>query len=400
MRWAGRIVEPMERRAGRSGWLVGLGLVLAAVVASAAAAADGTLTVDGSAEAGRPAARLRPLRSFSVVAGGDVLTENAVLAAGAAAAGPGVRYDFSPVFAPVRPIVEAADLAICHMEIPIGRPGERPGVYGRSPFGGNLLLAPYEIAGALRDAGFDRCSTASNHSNDLGPVGIDSTLDAFDDVGLSHTGTARQPAEAEAPQGLVVGGVAVAHLSATRYSNTNRPSDGWRLDYAASVDDIAAEVRAARAAGAEIVIVSLHISRELDSAPSVDDRAYVTALTAAVPIDLVVEHGPHVVQPLERVNGAWVYWSVGNFVSGMGQPGATRYGPPTLDGLLAQVRFDEQEGGGFRSTASAILICNEIVDRTVHPALATLADPGISASLRGELQRCVERTRPVVPQAT
>jgi poly-gamma-glutamate synthesis protein (capsule biosynthesis protein) len=286
------------------------------------------------------------------------------------------------------------------MEIPIGRPGERAGVHGRSPYGGNLLLAPHELATGLQQTGFDRCTTASNHSNDLGPAGIASTLDAFDSVGISHTGTARTAEESAAPRGVVVGGVAVAHLSFTRYSNTNRPADGWRLDFAGSVHRIATDVREARANGAEVVIVSLHISRELASEPSAADRAFVTDLTAEVPIDLIVEHGPHVIQPVEQVNGAWVFWSVGNFVSGMGQPGATRYGPPTLDGLLAQVHFEEQGGGGFLATPTAVLICNEIVDRTVYPALATLARPAISNALRRQLESCVARARVVVPDLT
>jgi poly-gamma-glutamate capsule biosynthesis protein CapA/YwtB (metallophosphatase superfamily) len=37
-------------------------------------------------------------------------------------------------------------------------------------------------------------------------------------------------------------------------------------------------------------------------------------------IDLLVEHGPHVIQPVEQVNGTWVYWSVGKLISGMGIP--------------------------------------------------------------------------------
>ena len=114
----------------------------------------------------------------------------------------------------------------------------------------------------------------------------------------------------------------------------------------------------------------------------------------------MVEHGPHVIQPVEQVNGTWVYWSVGNFVSGMGQPGATRYGPPTLDGLIATARFEEVSPGRFVVTPTPVLICNEIFGRTVYPALATLADPTTSPALRSQLEACVARTRPIVPGIT
>src|SRR6476469_8676420 len=90
-----------------------------------------------------PATRLTPpARSFSLVATGDVLTESLVMSAAASyATGAGERFRFAPLFAGVAAIISSADLAICHMEMPIGAPGERPGEYGRSPFGGNRILA-------------------------------------------------------------------------------------------------------------------------------------------------------------------------------------------------------------------------------------------------------------------
>jgi poly-gamma-glutamate capsule biosynthesis protein CapA/YwtB (metallophosphatase superfamily) len=295
----------------------------------------------------------------------------------------------------VTPLIFAASLAICHEEIPIGYPGAFAGVYGRSPYGGNLLLAPYEIAPALKQAGFDRCTTSSNHSNDVGTPGIDSTLDVLDSMGISHVGTARTPAESAIAL-FTVNGVRVAHLGYTNYSNTVRPPS-WEVNQPASVQDVIDDVNEARAMGAEVVIVSLHLGHELEHEPIPDDRAFVTELTAATKVDLVVEHGPHVIQPIEQVNGTWVYWSIGNFLDGMGQPGATRYGPDTLDGLIAWARFTEVGPNHFEVTPSSVLICDEIYGRVVYPALTTLQDPSISPQLRSELQECVARTLPLVP---
>ena len=293
-------------------------------------------------------------------------------------------------------MLRSADLAICHMEIPIGAPGERPGVYGRSPFGGNLIEAPFEVAAGLRAAGFDRCSTASNHSYDLGAGGISSTLAALDAAGITHTGTARSPAESS-PAVFEVNGVRVAHLSYTTYSNTVAPSVPWLMNYTTDPARVAADVDAARSAGAEVVIVSVHIAQELLPAPIAADRAFISEITKASHIDLVIEHGPHVVQPVERVNGTVVFWSVGNFVSGMGTNQIGRYADPhTLDGLLASVRFTETSPGTFAADATPVLLCEERANRTVHPVIATLADPTISPTLRAELQECLDRSTPVV----
>ena len=57
----------------------------------------------------------------------------------------------------------------------------------------------------------------------LGSGGIDSTLQALDTAGISHTGTARNPAEAT-PVPFAVNGVSVAHLSFARNSNTGLPA--------------------------------------------------------------------------------------------------------------------------------------------------------------------------------
>lgn len=65
------------------------------------------------------------------------------------------------------PLIESADLAICHMETPIGVLDGRVGEVSRNN-GFLQFIAPYELAADLADAGFDRCSTASNHLMDLG----------------------------------------------------------------------------------------------------------------------------------------------------------------------------------------------------------------------------------------
>ncbi len=358
--------------------------------------------VPESAGATATAVRQRtPLRSFTVAAVGDVLNENPVNAAGAAAAAPGQRYDFAPMFARVAPIIAWADLAICHQEIPIGTPDQVPGTYGQSPYGGSLLLAPYELAAGLAATGFDRCTTASNHGFDLGPQGVWSTLSALDAAGISHVGTARIAAE-HTNGVFTVQGVRVAHLAYTRTSNTNPPTDPWMLNVAVTPQQVAADVAAVRAAGAEVVIVSLHLGQELLTAPTATDRAFATTLTSLAKIDLIVHHGPHVIQPVERVNGTLVYWSLGNFVSGMARPNPLFYKDPrTLDGFIALVRFSETAGGSWTTEPTTVLICNERLTRTVHAPVAELSNPTVAASIspdiQAELVACVYRTRQVEP---
>ena len=329
-----------------------------------------------------------------------MLTEERVrFAAANAGKASGARFDFGPMFTEVREAVETADLAICHMETPIGAPGGSFGYAGRSPFGGNLLQAPNEIAGALRDVGFDRCSTASNHSNDLGPAGIDSTIRALNAVGIAATGTARSAPEAGVKV-FEVNQVKLAHLSYSTYSNTVVPAESWRLNYTRNPFRIAADVGAAQRAGAEIVLVSLHVSTELQSGPTAADRALVTSLTSVADVDAMFMHGPHVVQPIEVVNGTPVWWSLGNFVSEMGPPSVGRYSSArTSDGLLGFVRFVERANGGFGFDVYSVALCNDFADRTVRSATLGLARSDLPGRVRAELATCLARTRGVVPSA-
>ncbi len=121
------------------------GVNLSAPTALRQAPADDTrwFAIEQRGVARSMATRLTPPpRSVSVLAGGDVLTEERVrFAAANAGKASGARFDFGPMFTEVREAVETADLAICHMETPIGAPGGSFGYAGRSPFGGNLLQA-------------------------------------------------------------------------------------------------------------------------------------------------------------------------------------------------------------------------------------------------------------------
>ena len=384
-------VRHPSRRAGVGrAWPLTVVLIVAGATAAAASLGPGATVT-------RPAERLdtHP-RSVSVVAVGDWLPENAVNGAAAVLAPPGVRYDHAPLLAPIAPIIQSADLAICHMETPIAGPGDAVGFRGRSALGYTLIAAPFEVAGDLRRVGFDRCSTASNHSWDLGAAGIASTLEALDAAGIGHVGTARSPTEAVAPV-FEVDGVRIAQLSYALNSNTGFPTEAWRISRATDAALVARDADDARARGAEIVIVSLHVFVEVRSTPTPADRALVTAFTAAADIDLVVMHGPHTIQPLERVNGTPVFWSLGNFVSGMGVPFRGRYSDlRTLDGLLAGVRFDEQPDGTFESDATPVLLCQMVRSRVVYPGLAAPASESVPASDVASIEACVARSVAVV----
>ena len=122
-----------------------------------------------------------------------------------------------------------------------------------------LFNAPREVAQAIAYAGYEGCSTASNHSIDQGVQGAAETLDVLDAAGVGHAGTARNADEAANPRLYRVGEVMVGHLSYTYWLNGLSPPSGQ--EWVANVIDqsaILAEAGRARAEGADLVVVSLH----------------------------------------------------------------------------------------------------------------------------------------------
>lgn len=289
--------------------------VTAVLLAALAAACTGLPSpgppAPSPAPAEGPGAVTRP---FTLAATGDVLPHDSIIRQGRIDAN-GEGYDFRPMLAAVRPVISGADLAICHMETVYGEEG--------GPFAGYpSFTSPPQIAAALAATGYDSCSTASNHTLDDGAEGIRRTLDHLDTAGVRHAGSARTAQEAATPTLLEAGGATVAHLAYTYGTNDIPLPEGrpWAVNL---IDEnrITGDARAAREAGADIVVVSLHWGTEWQTAPDERQLTLGRALTASAfkgrpDIDLILGTHAHVSQPYEKVNGTWIVYGMGDQIAG------------------------------------------------------------------------------------
>jgi poly-gamma-glutamate capsule biosynthesis protein CapA/YwtB (metallophosphatase superfamily) len=264
-----------------------------------------------------------PVQELTIVATGDLLIHQPVWDR-ALANGNGV-YRFRPMFAAIRPTIRGADLALCHMETPLG-----PG----APSGFPIFNTPPALAYAVKWAGYDACTTASNHSVDQGRAGVRSTILALRRAGLRHTGTARSRREAQRILLMDVKGLRVAILAATYSTNGLPLPNPWSVKLIRPAQ-IIRDARRARRLGAELVIVNLHWGVEYVHAPTADQRRVARQLRRSGVIDLIVGQHAHVVQPIRRLWGRFVVYGEGNFLSAQTSqccPG------PTQDGLVAVAR--------------------------------------------------------------
>jgi poly-gamma-glutamate synthesis protein (capsule biosynthesis protein) len=278
-------------------------------------------------------------RRFTIGATGDILIHESLWERAAVLGGAtGQAFDFRPMFRRVRETLAGADVALCHLETPVTADGELSSY--------PVFAAPVEITDAIADAGYDSCSTASNHSLDGGAAGIGATLDALDSVGVAHAGTARSRAESRRITVLDVDGAKVAHLSYTFGFNGFTREHDWEAN-TIGVRRILDDARRAHRRGSDVTVVSLHWGVEALTMPTAFQRRVAERLTRSRFVDAILGHHAHVVQPVERVNGTVVAYGMGNFLSGMWP---SRMWPDGVeDGVIVLLRV-ERRGQTYRVT--------------------------------------------------
>ena len=251
-------------------------------------------------------------------------------------------YDFSPLFREIRPLVEAADVAVLNQETLLA--GEDFGLSGYP-----LFNAPTEMADALAECGFDVILQATNHALDRGEKGLlycrNYWKTAHPEVLL--TGGASAPEESDRVPILEKNGIKIAFLNMT-YGTNGIPlpeNAGYLIDLLQE-DTAVRKIRKAREA-ADFVIVCPHWGEEYTTAISAEQKKY-TALFLKEGVDLVVGTHPHVLQPVEeftRPDGhrMTVFYSLGNLANSAAVTGTGIC--DRMIGGLAFLHIGKQENG-------------------------------------------------------
>jgi poly-gamma-glutamate capsule biosynthesis protein CapA/YwtB (metallophosphatase superfamily) len=295
-----------------------------------------------------PVPAVRPQkRHVSVVMSGDLLWHNLVWESAhddAVARGEHRRFDFDPMLAAMKPVVEHADLAICHEEVPFATDDQHLSNYP-------VFAAPPEVAPWIATMGWDACTTDSNHSIDQGYDGLVRTANLLERAGVRHVGTFRTQAERRKPVILTTKqGVKIGIVGGTYSLNgfTLPADERWAVSMW-DARNLIAQARAAKRAGADIVLVQYHGGDEYSRLPNAQQVALVHRLTASPAVDLVFAEHAHVVQPITRVNGKWVVYGMGNMVA----QSDTLY-PRAYEGISVRFTFTERKDG-FAVTDAAYI---------------------------------------------
>ncbi len=271
-------------------------------------------------------------------------------------------YQFSSLFANVKEKVQAADIAIVNQEVILG--GEELGVSGYPAFN-----APYEVADALVDTGFNVILHATNHAMDKGKTGIVNCLSNWEEkypeikvLGINKSKEAQDTITI-----LEENGIKIAVLNYTYGLNgITLPAD---MPYAVNLlgeEKVKKDITLAKEQS-DFVIVCPHWGTEYSLQPDSMQEKW-TQIFAENGVDLVIGTHPHVIEPVEWVKDEvagtqmLVYYSLGNFVnwtSGSGKGIANR-----MVGGMADVTIGLDENG------------EAVIEDYGVRALVTQAEPG------------------------
>lgn len=244
------------------------------------------------------------------------------------------RDDLDSSFRHVSHMFPKSDLAFCQLESVLSLKGT-PAAQTRMP-----CSSRPEVAEALKRAGFDVVSFASNHCMDYGREAFKETLDAIRNAGLYLVGAGEDEETAARFPVIDCGGTKVAVLG----YNSILPQDFWAMEKRPGCnparaitsyvpvehdqpgtpcriytfphpDDLAKMISHIKQAKkvADIVILSIHWGIHFKEGEIADYQRYYAHFAIDNGVDLVLGHHAHILKPIEIYKGKAIFYSLGNF---------------------------------------------------------------------------------------
>ncbi len=261
---------------------------------------------------------------ISLVAAGDILMHNTVIAAGKH----GDVYNFDQFFTPVKHLIEEGDYASVDLETALAGPST--GYTGYPAFN-----SPDNIADALKSNGFDLVVTANNHTMDRGYQGALRTLDVLRQAGLDTSGTYKTAEEKKNFLIKDIRGVKVGFLTYSYGTNgIALPSGKPYFFNSLDRDKVMTDITALRP-NVDLLVLILHWGVEYSPYPTEQQRKLAIAFFQQG-ADVILGSHPHVIQPMEvmKINGQdkFVIYSMGNFMG-------NQIGVERNSGVILNLRF-------------------------------------------------------------
>ncbi|ASN07119.1 CapA family protein [Virgibacillus necropolis] len=226
----------------------------------------------------------------------------------------GNHYNFNPMLEKVAPFLQQSSVTMANQETMIG--GVEIGLSSYPAFN-----TPKKMGDALKDAGIDVVTIANNHTLDHGETAIQEATSYWESLDMMYTGAYKSREDQNEIRVLQTNqDITIAFLAYT-YGTNGIPVPKGK-EYLVNLIDknkIAADIKEAKKLS-DVIILSLHYGNQYERMPNKRQKDLVQ-FAADQGVQVVIGHHPHVLQPVDWVEGkngnkTFVAYSLGNFLSG------------------------------------------------------------------------------------
>ena len=229
----------------------------------------------------------------------------------------------------VRALIKDADIALANFE----NPAPNTFTYHTS---GTIFSADQTLIDGIADAGFDVMGVANNHIRDQGADGLLQTIRNLKKRGLLIAGAGKDLTAARKPAIVETHGVKVAILA----------YDAIAASYHASADKVGSaplklkvvkgDIRRAREAGADVVIVFPHwgVEYRATAGPAQRETARKIIDYGA---DMIIGNHAHWTTEMEVYKGKPIWYALGNLVFDQ------TWSAQTMEGMTLELTFQGKD---------------------------------------------------------
>ncbi|HEX2965836.1 MAG TPA: CapA family protein [Syntrophorhabdaceae bacterium] len=244
------------------------------------------------------------------------------------------RTDPASIYSIVADVLGRADVAFCQLESPLA--------HTTVPTAANAAKAhdAKQVASAIKDAGFNVVSFASNHCMEDGMESFLETLDTLKSAGCNPIGCGRDEAEARKPAIFECKGNRIAFLA---YNSVGTP-ESWvqknkpgcvplraralyepmeptqtgtpvrihTFPYREDVASMIIDIEKAKSQ-ADVVVVSQHSGVHITSAVVAEYQVDIAHAAIDAGADLILQHHAHILKGIEVYHGKTICYGLGNF---------------------------------------------------------------------------------------
>lgn len=252
-------------------------------------------------------------------------------------------YDFNENFKYIKNFIENSDISYGTIEGTYS--GEEIGYSGYPNYNG-----PDSMISALHDSGFDIINLATEHILDKGLEGAKRTGEKVDEL-MDSIGNKKYIIEKI--KGMEIAFTSYTYESKDGEINNNKISEDSNINTFSynKLDDELNEMKKLvdemKDEGADFIVFGMHWGVEYNSEPSKYQVQIANALNE-YGVDLILGSNPHVVQPVEEIEGdnghkTLVAYSLGNFISN--QRIETMGDRRTADGIILNLTLSKSRKG-------------------------------------------------------